>query len=172
MNENINGEVENNNETTSNTNQLFDLIQSIQSKLNNENIENNNSNNTDDNKVIVDNKNTSTEENIKGTVDFSSLLKNIDLNNILNIFNTINSNNIENNSSNTLNLGGLDSNLLMKFGNMFSSANRSDPKKNLLLSLKPFLRKTRQDKLNEYITILTIVDTIGIFNSKGSDNNV
>ena len=57
----------------------------------------------------------------------------------------------------------------MKFGNMFSSATQSDPKRNLLLSLKPFLRKTRQDKLNEYITILTIVDAIGIFNSKGSD---
>ena len=36
-NENINNEVEQNIETTSNTNQIFDLIQSIQSKLNNEN---------------------------------------------------------------------------------------------------------------------------------------
>ena len=52
---------------------------------------------------------------------------------------------------------------------MFSSFNQDDPKKSLLLSLKPFLRKTRQDKIGEYITMLTIAEAIGIFNKKGSD---
>ena len=48
----------------------------------------------------------------------------------------------------------------------------NNPKKNLLLSLKPFLRKSRQDKLNEYITMLTLIDAFEAFSSKGSDDNV
>lgn len=173
MNDNVNNEVEQNTDATSNTNQILDLIQSIQSKLNNENISNDNlTENVKeiDNIDIQENKNV---ENIQNnTFDFSSLLKNIDLNSVLNTFENLNQNNINNNShtsSSGFNLGGLDPSLLMKFGNMFSSATRNDPKRNLLLSLKPFLRKTRQDRLSEYVTILTIVDAIGIFNSKGSD---
>ena len=50
--------------------------------------------------------------------------------------------------------------------------NTNDPKRNLLISLKPFLRKSRQDKLNEYITILGIIKVLGIFDKKGSDDNV
>ena len=168
MNENINNEVEQNIETTSNTNQIFDLIQSIQSKLNNENNINEKDMNIiqetkDDSK---DNTITSKENNV---VDFSSIFKNIDLGNLLNNFNNNNNNQINDSNVNNFSFGGIDPSLIMKFGSMFSSVNQSNPKRNLLLSLKPFLRKTRQDKLNEYITILTIVDAIGIFNSKGSD---
>lgn len=188
MNENVNNEVVSENNTTSNANQIFDLIQSIQSKLNNENdLEtNDNTSKTDDSNNIENNIHTDYNENIdnntntsNNTFDFSSLLKNIDIGNILNTFSNLsqnNSNNTINNninndtvSNNNFNLGGIDPSLLMKLGNMFSSATKNDSKRNLLLSLKPFLRKSRQDKLNEYVTILTIVDAIGIFNSKGSD---
>ena len=183
MNENVNNEVVNENNTTSNANQIFDLIQSIQSKLNNENnLETNNNiaESDDSNNIETDNNiHTDYDENIdtnnnNNTFDFSSLLKNIDIGSVLNTFSNLsqnNSNNTINNdtvSNNNFNLGGIDPSMLLKFGNMFSSATRDNPKRNLLLSLKPFLRKTRQDKLNEYITILTIVDAIGIFNSKGS----
>jgi hypothetical protein len=50
--------------------------------------------------------------------------------------------------------------------------NTNDPKKNLLLSLKPFLRKSRQDKIGEYVTILTVLNALKIFEKKGSDENV
>ena len=173
MNDNINNEVENNNSTTSNSNQIFDLIQSIQSKLNSENDTNTKTEEQNDTNVDDNIQNDYNENSPKNTFDFSSILKNIDIGSIINTFNSINQNNsnndINNNTASNNNFNGIDPSLIMKFGNMFSSATRNDPKKNLLLSLKPFLRKTRQDKLNEYITILTIVDAIGIFNSKGSD---
>ena len=169
MNDNINNEVEQNS-SASNTNQIFDLIQSIQSKLNNEN-----SSNIEYNNEVINNENIQSgnikEENAKNsTFDFSSLLNNIDLNNVLSSFLNQNSNvsNNNTNSINNINLNGIDPGMIMKFGNLFSSVTQDNPKRNLLLSLKPFLRKTRQDKLNEYVTILTIVDAIGIFNSKGS----
>lgn len=183
MNENINSEVVNQNNTTSNTNQIFDLIQSIQSKLNNENNSENNTNTETKgqdssnvgNNIHTDYIENNNNNNNNNTFDFSSILKNIDIGSILNTFSNTSQNNINANinndtaTNNNSNFGGIDPSLLMKFGNMFSSATRNDPKRNLLLSLKPFLRKTRQDKLNEYVTILTIVDAIGIFNSKGSD---
>ena len=50
-----------------------------------------------------------------------------------------------------------------------SNFTKNDPKKDLLRSLKPFLRKSRQDKIGEYMTILSLVDAIDIFGSKGSD---
>lgn len=176
MNDNIHNEVEENIDTTSNTNQILDLIQSIQSKINTENVYNEQTSKNTETTI-----NTNTHENISNnnsniennTFDFSSLLKNIDLGSVLNTFGNFSQNNVNKiddntNSNNGFNLSGLDPSLLMKFGNMFSSATRNDPKRNLLLSLKPFLRKTRQDRLSEYVTILTIVDAIGIFNSKGS----
>lgn len=156
------------------SNQLFDLIQSIQTKLNNEN----KTNDSNTNLNLTENQNTESNcnENIElnqnndcQKVDFSSILKNIDINNLINNLSQNSANNVQQQENqNSFNIGGIDPSMLLKFGNMFSSATRNDPKRNLLLSLKPFLRKTRQDKLNEYVTILTIVDAIGIFNSKGS----
>ena len=52
---------------------------------------------------------------------------------------------------------------------IISNFNKNDPKKDLLKSLKPFLRKSRQDKIGEYINILSIINAIDIFGSKGSD---
>ncbi|MNP28799.1 hypothetical protein D3C76_1217920 [compost metagenome] len=60
-------------------------------------------------------------------------------------------------------------NTILKMQRMLGSMNKSDPRKNLLLSLKPFLRQSRQDKLNEYITILSVTSALGIFGGKGSD---
>ena len=47
--------------------------------------------------------------------------------------------------------------------------NNSNPQKDLLLSLKPFLRKSRQNKINEYLTILSLISLLDSFKDKGSD---
>ena len=80
MNDNINNEVEKIIDTTSNTNQIFDLIQSIQSKLNTENNTNDENINQDTNDNQVQNINNiiNEEVNNNNTIDFSSILKNID----------------------------------------------------------------------------------------------
>lgn len=142
-------------ENNDNSQEILNLIQNIQSKLQVENSENN----TDNNPVNIDNptNNSNTVENKSNNFDISSIL------NLL----TNNSNNTS--SSAPTNMPNFDLSSLGKFQKMFSSFNQDDPKKSLLLSLKPFLRKTRQDKIGEYITMLTIAEAIGIFNKKGSD---
>lgn len=147
--------------STDNSKALSDLIQSIQAKMNTENM-----NNTEETqKVNIDN--TNNENNNSNNI--ASILNNLDLSSILGAFNS-NGNNNSNNTNNTF--SGIDPSFLLKAQKVMSSVTRDDPKKNLLLSLKPFLRQSRQDKINEYISMLSIISAIEAFSDKGSDKNV
>lgn len=133
-----------------NSEALSNLIQSIQSKMNSENIQN-------------------VAEETKEDQSNTNIFNNLDLVSILNTFSGNNSNqaNTKQNTSSSF-----DPSLMLKIQKIMSSVTKEDPKKNLLLSLKPFLRKSRQDKLNEYISMLTIANALEIFSDKGSDKNV
>lgn len=122
----------------------------------------------DDNKDALNNLINSIQEKMNGNESSQKEENNgsFDLSSILNAFNQSK----EENSNNTE--SSFDPSLLLKIQKIISNMNNNNPKKDLLLSLKPFLRKSRQDKLSEYITMLSIAKAIGIFNSKGSDNNV
>ena len=74
----------------------------------------------------------------------------------------------ENNNNNNNNASSFDPELFIKIQKIMSAMNGNNPKKNLLLSLKPFLRQTRQDKINEYINILNIISALDLF-KKGRD---
>lgn len=188
-NENVNNEeIDNSSVSSENSQELFNLIQSIQSKMNITNAEDinnentskteNNNNNLDElfENVVNTTKNIDNNKNNSNSMDFSgiaSLLQNIDLGSIVGMFsNKSNNQNEEFNTTTSDNdsiFNGIDPSTILKFQRVLNSMNKTDPKKNLLLSLKPFLRKSRQDKLNEYVTMLTIANAIGIFGSKGSD---
>lgn len=128
---------------TDNNEAISNLIQNIQSKLNGE------INNTD----------------IDNTAEDKS---NFDIGKIIGMLGSLNSG-----SENAdFNLGNLDPKLFSKIQQIVISIGKKDPKKDLLISLKPFLRKSRQDKISEYITILTIIKAFEAFNDKGSDKNV
>lgn len=142
--------------TNENNEALSNLIQSIQSKLNEKEINNetNNTNNIDNSPIQNTNDNTQNS--------------NFEFSNILNILGNINNNN----ENSDFNFGNLDPKLFNKIQQIIINIGKKDPKKDLLISLKPFLRKSRQDKLNEYITILTIIKAFEAFRDKGSDKNV
>ena len=156
--------MENNNISNSNnldnSAALFDLIQNIQSKLNTEQT-----------------KESNTSENITENIDTNTSNNNFDISSIISMLsNNSNNSNNTNNTNTENNFGNMEMFVMFKrrklrLQNIFSSMNKNDPKKNLLLSLKPFLRKSRQDKINEYITMLSIGDALGIFNSRGGKEN-
>ncbi len=161
---------------------LYSLIQSIQSKLNKENINDNNISNNDSNntyKEINDTQknnsnNNNQQNNNSNQINFAniaSLLQNVDLGSILGSFNG-KSQNQSDSSSSGFNFGNFDESTINRIQKIISSMNQKDPKRDLLLSLKPFLRKSRQDKIGEYVTMLTVANAIGIFDRKGSDENV
>lgn len=139
-----------------NNNYLYELIQGIQSKLNEDKPLNSNEeihNNGCTEETFFKEENTK-ENNSNNNFNISDILNNFDL------------------SSMFGNNSGFDINTMLKVQKILSSMNKDDPRKNLLISLKPFLRKSRQEKINEYLTYLTIGNALGIFDDKRSGDDV
>jgi hypothetical protein len=116
--------------------------------------------------------------------------KNIDINQIINNINSSNNNKnsnefsqnnlnnfINNNLSNTTdsnNFGNLniDIDTILKLKDIISQMNKKNiPRNNLLNSLKPFLRKEKQEKLDEYVKYANLLSLIEILNKSGDENN-
>ena len=97
---------------------------------------------------------------------FNSILKdkNINLGEIL-------GDNEENN--NPLNFD-FDLDTILKFKNIYKNINDSNnPRNRLLSSLKPFLRDSRKEKLDEYIKIANLLGVLNIMNNtnKGKESD-
>ena len=117
---------------------------------------------------------------------FNNMVKNNEIpDNLKDIINTFsssnndkNSNNFNNSSSNTDSETSnstdfdIDINTIMKFKQIMEAmnSNKSDPRSNLLLSLKPYLKDSRKQKVDQYIKIFNIEKAFETFNSLGGDN--
>ena len=80
--------------------------------------------------------------------------------------NTSNDSSLENNDSNnsSASFENLDFNTIAKLKSIMDSLNSKDnPNSNLLYSLKPYLRKSRQDKLDQYINMLKVAQISKMF---------
>ncbi len=51
------------------------------------------------------------------------------------------------------------------------NSNKSDARSKLLLSLKPYLRDSKQSKIDQYIKILNLINIITVINPIGGENN-
>lgn len=145
------------NEVESQTsNPILDIVTSIQSKLNESN---------------------ACETNIPKQNTINTNLNNLDISKIVDMLNTNkanpsvtgNTNQSTINSSPLSALGSLDLGSIMKFQNVLSGMNSPDPRQNLLSSLKPFLRETRQKNIDTYIALLGVMKAFNIFNGKDRD---
>lgn len=103
---------------------------------------------------------------------FSEILKekNIDLNSVLENFNSNskNSSNTENKSESTNN--DFDINTIMKIKKILDNSNSNNNDSNLLLALKPYLRSSRQKKIEQYSKMLKIAKAFQTFQNMGGDN--
>lgn len=76
-----------------------------------------------------------------------------------------------NTSDNSVNFNNIDFETIMKIKSIMESLNASNNQDSqLLYSLKPYLRKSRQRKLDQYINILKISQVSKLFNQKGDVN--
>lgn len=78
-----------------------------------------------------------------------------------------NSNSENSNSSNPF--GSLDFETILKIKSIMETLNdKNDPKSNLLYSLKPYLRQSKQAKFDQYVNLLKISQVSKLFkNDKG-----
>lgn len=117
--------------------------------------------------------------------DLSDLIKNfsnsnIDMNKVNDILNNLKStdksstSNGSSCSENTSN-NNIDINTMLKIKEIMDKINSThdDKRSNLLLALKPYLRESRQTKLDQYMKLLDIAPLLEMFkNDSGGDKNV
>lgn len=120
---------------------------------------------------------------------FNQLLKNndipSDLKNIVdNLKNSSNSNNFDNanqdnstsdsnnNSNESSTSPDIDINTILKMKQIMDSmnSNKDDPRTNLLLSLKPYLKESRKQKVDQYIKLFGIGKAFETFSALGGEN--
>ena len=85
--------------------------------------------------------------------------------------NTYNSS--KNSSSNNFDFNNIDMNTILKMKSVMEKMNNSnDPRLNLLYSLKPYLRETKQEKLDQYVNLLKVSQIAEVLkNDKKDDKN-
>lgn len=81
----------------------------------------------------------------------------------------ISNSNSDSNSNTSDNTSSIDLETIMKIKSIIETLNtKNDPRSNLLYSLKPYLRKSKQSKLDQYANLLKITQMTDLFkNEKG-----
>lgn len=66
----------------------------------------------------------------------------------------------------------IDMGTIMKMKNIMDKLNskKNDPRSNLLLSLKPYLKPSRKEKVDQYIQLFAMTDVLESLNMSGGDN--
>lgn len=107
---------------------------------------------------------------------FNKMIRNNDISdNIKDILNNFNkSNNSSSDSSNSDNNSfDIDINTMLKLKQIMESLNSKnpDPRTNLLLSLKPYLKERRKQKVDQYIKLFNMEKVLETFNSLGGEHS-
>lgn len=79
--------------------------------------------------------------------------------------------NKENTSSEGIDPSSIDFETIIKMKNIMEKMKGSgnDPRANLLLSLKPYLKESRKDKIDQYIKLFGMSKVMEIFNNTGGE---
>jgi len=85
--------------------------------------------------------------------------------------NTSNSSETDSTSENSDNsTPSIDFETLLKMKSIMEKMNNNnDPRSNLLLSLKPYLKDSRKEKIDQYIKLFGMSKVLEVFNSTGGD---
>lgn len=140
---------------------MSDILNKFQDLL-----QNNNSSTTSNNSV----PNSSSNSNLNITPEMISnmadTLKKINLNSSTTSSNSDNSSQSKDSQSSDTG-SQIDIETILKIKSIMEKLNqKDDPRSNLLHSLKPYLRESRQKKLDEYSNLLKIVSISDIFKNK------
>lgn len=86
--------------------------------------------------------------------------------------NCSNDNTSSNTSNNNFDFSNIDINTMMKMKSILDKMNNSsDPRSNLLNSLKPYLRDSKKNKLDQYSQFINMSNIIELFNQNNKENS-
>ena len=104
--------------------------------------------------------------NANSTPDLNNILSQVSPEMINNLGNMLNSNNQSNQNSSQSGNFNLDMNTIMKMKSIMENMNnKNDPRANLLYSLKPYLRDSKKDKLDQYVNLLNVSKIADLMNN-------
>lgn len=88
-----------------------------------------------------------------------------------NLMSNFTSNNNSNNGNNHFDFSNIDMETITKIQNIMGKigSNSQNPRSNLLLSLKPYLKPSKKEKLDQYMQFINIASAIEILNNSGGD---
>ena len=73
-------------------------------------------------------------------------------------------------NKNTSTTSSIDFETILKMKSIMDKLNNTDdPRANLLLSLKPYLKKSRKDKVDKYVKIFGMTKVLETFSNSGGD---
>lgn len=131
-----------------------------------------NNNNNSPNNINSSTSQSENQENLNITPEMIS-----NLTNMLKSNNSETEKQTESNSNNTnkqqdSTFNNIDFETIMKIKSIMETLNKKDdPRSNLLYSLKPYLRESKQKKLDQYVNLLKITEISNLFkNGKGDGN--
>lgn len=92
-------------------------------------------------------------------------------NNTQNGANSTNQNKREDNSNTRQDMPNIDIETIMKMKTIMDKmqSNKNDPRANLLLSLKPYLKESRKEKVDQYIQLFGMSKVMEMFNGMGGE---
>lgn len=105
------------------------------------------------------------------TPDLNNILSQVSPEMISNLGNMLNSNNQSNQNSSQNGNFNIDMNTIMKMKSIMENMNnKNDPRSNLLYSLKPYLRDSKKEKLDQYVNLLNVSKIAELMNNNDKKN--
>ena len=155
------------------SNNMDDLFANVKKMVDSGNI-------PDDIKQMMNSLNNS-NNNSNNNTNKSPSINNTELNNILNqvspeminnLGNILNPNSSGSSQGNSQpNNFNLDMNTIMKMKSIMENMNnKNDPRANLLYSLKPYLRDSKKDKLDQYVNLLNVSKIAELMNKNNNND--
>lgn len=139
--------------------------------MNNPNFDKNMMNNI---KNMVDNGNISeaiSQISPEMIQNFQNMLNNNSKNQSNNDSLTHNSSNQNNTESGNFDFSKIDMNTMMKMTSLLNSMNnKDDPRANLIYSLKPYLRDSKKEKIDQYANLLNITKMADLFKNNNTES--
>lgn len=132
----------------------------------------NNSSHRNNNSPYQNNSNNSANNNLNQNKDSNSGKMNFDMNKLGELLKNMQVGSQENSNSEQSDFPNIDMETMLKLQNIMSklkSNNSNDDMSKLLLSLKPYLRNEKKEKVDEYIKLIKMGKITQLFDSFGGD---
>ncbi len=117
--------------------------------------------------------NNSSQNSNPQNMDINNILNQVSpemINNLSSMLNSNSSNSSNSENSSNKNNFNLDMNTILKMKSIMENMNnKNDPRANLLYSLKPYLRDSKKNKVDQYVNMLNISKIADLMNKPNND---